>query len=121
MFLTSDSPVRTKTSGRTEAETPRCPSSSGTTAEPSDRWTPAPGTDAPPPGCSDRGNPSNTWDRGKQAVRRIQMCRGCCLAVNLLPGDGASLRVGVVDPFLDGLGENRHVSGSMWEHGKESR
>lgn len=58
--LTSDSPGRTTRSGRTAAETRCCPSSSGGTGGPSDKWTPAPGTDAPPPGCSGHGNPSST-------------------------------------------------------------
>lgn len=48
-------------SGLIGGETRHCQNSSGETAEPSDRLTPGPGTDAPPPGCSGHGNPNNTY------------------------------------------------------------
>lgn len=60
VLLTSGSPGKTMKNGQTEEETRCCQSSSGETGGPSDRWTPAPETDALPPDCSDHGNPSST-------------------------------------------------------------
>lgn len=62
--LTWGSPVMKTRSGRTEAETRCCPSSSGETGGPSGRSTPGPGRDALPPECSDRGSPSSTCRSG---------------------------------------------------------
>lgn len=47
--------------GQTGVETQCYQSSSGETGGPSDRWTPALGTDALPLDCSDHGNPSSTY------------------------------------------------------------
>lgn len=42
-----------------------------------------------------------------------------CWERHLLSGDGSGLRVRIVDAFLDGLGQNGHVSGVVREHGEE--
>lgn len=70
--LTWGSPETRRRSGQKRAETSDCLRSSDEPAELSDRTTPEPGTAAPPPCWSGRGNPSNTWNHKEEVKSAVR-------------------------------------------------
>lgn len=85
--------------------------SSGGPAGPSDRPTPDPGTEAPPPGWSGHGRPSNTWEvRGQTGVNWFWLGAAVFVKLVLLSGHRSSFSVGIVDPLLYRLRQHRSMS-----------